>query len=138
VVSTNQSLSIRSKMMRSLIDIGGATTLEPHNFNGPPPPLPSECSIFPYLPRPSQQQHKHKPLLISQDNLLVYEREVLLVTGTYHSTSTKIYHLSIAHLVNKHKYFYNKDNIRKGTTMQHITISSKNPTRSAQYITCIE
>jgi hypothetical protein len=41
---------------------------------------------------------------------------------TYHSTSTGVYQLSVAHLVNKQKYFYNKDDIRKGTIMQSITI----------------
>jgi hypothetical protein len=95
----------------------------------PHPSLPS-APVSPICPTRSQQQHKHKPLLISHDNLLVHEREVLLTSGTYHSTSIIIYHLSIAHLVDKHKYFYNKDNIRKGTTMQPIIILSKNSTRS--------
>jgi hypothetical protein len=58
----------------------------------------------------------------NQTILLVHNGEVLLVSGTYHSTSTKVYQLSIAHLVDKHKYFYNKDDIRKGTTMQPMTI----------------
>jgi hypothetical protein len=44
------------------------------------------------------------------------------MSETYHSTSTEVYQLSIAHLVDTHKYFYSNDNIRKGTTMQHITI----------------
>jgi hypothetical protein len=44
------------------------------------------------------------------------------VSGTYHSSSTGVYQLSTTHLVDKHKYFYNKDDIRKGTTMQPITI----------------
>jgi hypothetical protein len=61
------------------------------------------------------------------------------VSGTYHSTSTDDNQLSVAHLVEKDRYIYNKDNIWKGgTTMQPITISSKNPTHSAQYNTCIE
>jgi hypothetical protein len=42
---------------------------------------------------------------------LVHEKEVLHVSGTYHSTSTGVYQLSIEHLVNKHKYFYNKDDM---------------------------
>jgi hypothetical protein len=44
------------------------------------------------------------------------------MSGTYHSSSTNGYQLRIAHVVDKHKYFYNKDDIRKGTTMQPITI----------------
>jgi hypothetical protein len=35
------------------------------------------------------------------------------VSGTYHSSSTDGYYLSIAHLVDKHKYFYNKDDNRR-------------------------
>jgi hypothetical protein len=33
------------------------------------------------------------------NNLLMYKREVLHVSGAYHSTSTDGYQLSIAHLV---------------------------------------
>jgi hypothetical protein len=53
------------------------------------------------------------------------------VSGTYHYSSTSVYQLSIAHLVDKHKYFYNKDDIWKGTTMQPITII-QDPIRNAQ------
>jgi hypothetical protein len=53
------------------------------------------------------------------------------VSGTYHSTSSGVYQLSIAHLVDKNKCFYNKDDIQKGTIMQHITII-KESTCSAQ------
>jgi hypothetical protein len=53
------------------------------------------------------------------------------MSGTYCSSSTDVYQLSIAHLVDKHKYFYNKDDIRKGTTMQSITII-RDPTHNAQ------
>jgi hypothetical protein len=42
---------------------------------------------------------------------LVHEKEVLHVSGAYHLTSTGVYQLSIEHLVNKHKYFYNKDDM---------------------------
>jgi hypothetical protein len=49
-------------------------------------------------------------------------KKILHVSGMYHSTSTGGYQLSIAHLVDKHKYFYNKDDIRKGTTIQPIII----------------
>jgi hypothetical protein len=44
------------------------------------------------------------------------------MSGTYHSTSTNDYQLSVAHLVIKGKYIYNKGNICKGTTIQPITI----------------
>jgi hypothetical protein len=54
--------------------------------------------------------------------LLIHKKEVLHASGTYHSSSTNVYQLSIAHLVDKHKYLYNKDDIWKGTTMQPITI----------------
>jgi hypothetical protein len=50
------------------------------------------------------------------------KRGALYVSGTYHSTSTDGYQLHIAHLVDKDKYIYNKDNIQKGTTMQLVTI----------------
>jgi hypothetical protein len=63
--------------------------------------------------------------------LLVHEKEVLHASETHHSSSTDVYQLSIAHLVEKHKYFYNKDDIWKGTTMQPITII-QDPTHSAQ------
>jgi hypothetical protein len=53
------------------------------------------------------------------------------MSGTYHSYSIDGYQLSIAHVVNKHKYFYDKDDIRKVTTMQPITII-QDSTRSAQ------
>jgi hypothetical protein len=53
------------------------------------------------------------------------------VSGTYHSTSTGVYQLSIAHLVDKHKYLYINDDIMKGTTMQPITII-QSPIRNAQ------
>jgi hypothetical protein len=53
------------------------------------------------------------------------------VSGTYHSSSIDVYQLNIAHLVDKHKYFYNKDDIRKGITMQPVTIIH-DPTRNAQ------
>jgi hypothetical protein len=36
------------------------------------------------------------------------------VSGTYHSTSTDDNQLSVAHLVEKDRYIYNKDNIWKG------------------------
>jgi hypothetical protein len=49
--------------------------------------------------------------------LLVHEEEVLHVTVIYHSSPTDVYQLSIAHLIDKYKYFYNKDAIQKGTTM---------------------
>jgi hypothetical protein len=45
------------------------------------------------------------------------------VSEIYHLSSTHGYQLSIAHIVDKHKYFYYKDDIRKGTTMQPITIN---------------
>jgi hypothetical protein len=50
------------------------------------------------------------------------KRGVLPAGGTYHSTSVDGYQLCIAHIVDKDKYIYNKGNIRKGTTMQPITI----------------
>jgi hypothetical protein len=31
--------------------------------------------------------------------------------------TTEVYQLSIAHLVDKHKYIYNKDNVQKDTTV---------------------
>jgi hypothetical protein len=49
------------------------------------------------------------------------------VSGTYHSTSTDGYQLRIAVLVVKNNTT-NKDNIRKGDTMQLITINLQYPT----------
>jgi uncharacterized iron-regulated protein len=67
-----------------------------------------------------------------QDILLVHERKVLYVSGTYHSTSTGGYQLRIAHLVIKVIHLQ-QGNVQKGTTMQPITSSSfKDPIRSAQ------
>jgi hypothetical protein len=47
---------------------------------------------------------------------------ILHASGTYYSSTTDGYQQRIAHLVDKHKYFYNKDDMQKGTTMQPITI----------------
>jgi hypothetical protein len=49
-------------------------------------------------------------------------RGVIYASGSYHSTSIDGYQLSIAYLLVKDKYIYNKGNIWKGITMQPITI----------------
>jgi hypothetical protein len=59
------------------------------------------------------------------------KRGVLHASGTYHSTFTGVYQLSIAHLLGKHKDIYNKDDIRKGTTIKPITINRQDPTHNA-------
>jgi hypothetical protein len=51
------------------------------------------------------------------------------VSVTYHSASTDDYQLRIAVLVVKIIQLI-KDNIRKGATMQHITINQQYPTRT--------
>jgi hypothetical protein len=79
----------------------------------------------------NKHEHKYKPLLIIATILPVHEKEVLHASVTYHLFSTDVYQLSIAHQVDKYKYFYNKDDIRKGTIMQPITII-QDPTCSAQ------
>jgi hypothetical protein len=63
------------------------------------------------------------------------KRGVLYASGTYHSTYTDGYQLSIAHLVIKVVQLHN-DSVRKGATMQPITIIQQDPTCSSQYTTC--
>jgi hypothetical protein len=59
------------------------------------------------------------------------------VSGTYHSSSTDGYQLSIAHLVIKDKYIYNK--VIYGRVVPcNLSPSYKNPIRNAQYITCVK
>jgi hypothetical protein len=89
-VSINQSLSIRAKMMWSL---------KPWNSHDPLPTLPSECSTFPYLPYPVTTTTTSTSTQHSQYILLVHEKRVLHASGTYHSSSTDGYQLSIAYLV---------------------------------------
>jgi hypothetical protein len=50
------------------------------------------------------------------------KRQFLYMSGTYHSASTDSYQLRIAVLVIKNTQL-TKDNMRKGATMQHITIN---------------
>jgi hypothetical protein len=61
--------------------------------------------------------------------LLIHKRRVLYASGTYHSASTDGYQLRIAVLVVKIIQLI-KDNIRKGATMQPITINQQYPTRT--------
>jgi hypothetical protein len=68
--------------------------------------------------------------------LLVKKRGVLTASETFHSTSTDCYQLCIAVLVVKIIQL-NKGNVRKGATMQPITINRQYPTHNAHYITCI-
>jgi hypothetical protein len=57
------------------------------------------------------------------------------VSGTNHSTFNDGYQLRIAVLVVKIIQL-NKGNVRKGATMQPITINRQYPTHNVHYITC--
>jgi hypothetical protein len=66
------------------------------------PPFPSESSIFPYLSRPATTTYMNINIASTQHSyhiLLVHEREILHVSGTYHLSSTDGYQVSIAHLI---------------------------------------
>jgi hypothetical protein len=77
----------------------GATTLEPWNSHGLLPTLPFRVLHFPRFPLPRHTNDLKKTSTHHiQTVLLVHEREVLHASGTYHSTSTDVYQLSIAHL----------------------------------------
>jgi hypothetical protein len=70
------------------------------------PPFPFECSTFPYLPCLVTTTYMNININIASTHhihhiLLVYERRVLHVSGTYHSTFTDSYQLHIAYLVIK-------------------------------------
>jgi hypothetical protein len=74
------------------------------------PPFPSKWSTFPYLPHLVTPTNMNIRLASTHHNhhiLLVHEKEVLHVSETYHSSSTDVYQLNIAHLV---------DNINTSTT----------------------
>jgi hypothetical protein len=75
--------------------------LEPQNSHNPLPTLPFRVIYFPLFAPPghaNKHEHKHKPLLIIATILLVHEKDVLHASETYHSSSTDVYQLSIAHL----------------------------------------
>jgi hypothetical protein len=100
------------------------------------PPFHSECSTDPHT-SPVRSSNSEKP--ISTHHNHVYpssskKRGVLTVSGTCHSTSTDGYQLRIAVLVIKIIQL-NKANVRKGATMQPITINRQYPTGNAHYIT---
>jgi hypothetical protein len=77
----------------------------------------------------------NQSLLIITMSILLIEKGVLTMSETYHSTSTDGYQLRIAVLVIKIIQL-NKGNVRKGATMQPITINRQYPTRNVHYITC--
>jgi hypothetical protein len=82
--------------------------LEPHNFHGPLPTLPVRVLHFPLFTPPGHTNNMSINITSThhiQTIILVHEKEVLRASGTYHSTSIEVYQLSIAHLVDKHKYF---------------------------------
>jgi hypothetical protein len=67
------------------------------------PPFPSEWSTFSYLPRlitPISMNINIASTHCNHHILLVHEKEVLHTSVTYHSSSTDVYQLSIAHQVN--------------------------------------
>jgi hypothetical protein len=65
------------------------------------PPFPSEWYTFPYLSRPVTTTYMNINIVSTHHILLVHEKEVLHASGTYHSSCTDDYQLSIAHLVIK-------------------------------------
>jgi hypothetical protein len=63
--------------------------------------FPFEWSTFSYLPCLVTITYKNKNIVYNHHILLVLEREVLHASGSYHSSSTDGYQLSITHLVIK-------------------------------------
>jgi hypothetical protein len=63
------------------------------------PSFPFEWSTFPYLPRPVTTTYMNINIASTHHNhhtFLVHEKDVLHVSGTYHSSSTDVYQISIA------------------------------------------
>jgi hypothetical protein len=112
--------------------------MEHQNSHDPLTTLPFRVIHFPLFAPPGHNNNNgHKPLLHYYHNLLVHEKEVLHVSGTYHSPSIYGYQLSIARLVDKHKTSRYNSTYMEGYYHATYHHSFKNPTRSAQYITCI-
>jgi hypothetical protein len=66
----------------------GATILKPRNIHGLLPTLPVRVHHFPLIASPGYTNNKIETSTPhGQDNFLVHEREVLHVSGTYHSSS---------------------------------------------------
>jgi hypothetical protein len=64
-VNTILNLLTRAKMARSLIDMGGTTTLEPQSNHSPLPTLPIQVLHFPLFTPPSHTNNiniKHVPM----------------------------------------------------------------------------
>jgi hypothetical protein len=74
--------------------------MESRNSHGPLPTLPFRVNHFSlFTSLGYNNKHEHKLLLIIATILLVHEKEVLPTSGTYYSSSTDNYQLSITHLI---------------------------------------
>jgi hypothetical protein len=115
-------INLTWSLYKSMLVLGGQNdvVLNQHRWRLPPwnlgiatalsPPIPSEWSTFLYLPHLVTPTNMNINIASTHHNhhiLLVHEKEVLHASGTYHLSSTDVYQLSIAHLV---------DNINTSTT----------------------
>jgi hypothetical protein len=87
--------------------------------------FPFECLTFPYLSRPVTTTYMN--INIASTHHISINPSSSWKKGPKCEWDLPLFFyrclsLSIVHLVDKHKYFYNKDDIRKGTTMKPITI----------------
>jgi hypothetical protein len=80
----------------------GATAMESQNSHGSLPTLPFWVIHFPLFVCPVTPAYMNINIASTQRNqhiLLVHEKEVLHLSGTYHSSSIDVYQLSISYLV---------------------------------------